>query len=33
MIAEVHYGGRITDDYDRRLMKTYAHEWISEKVM
>lgn len=28
MISEVHYGGRITDDYDRRLMNTYAYEWI-----
>lgn len=33
MISEVHYGGRITDDYDRRLMKTYALEWINERVM
>lgn len=32
MISEVHYGGRITDDYDRRLMNTYAYEWINAAV-
>jgi len=29
MIAEVHYGGRITDDFDRRLMNTYCSEWLN----
>ncbi|CAL6017562.1 Outer-arm_dynein gamma [Hexamita inflata] len=33
MISEVHYGGRITDDFDRRLMNTYAQEWISPQVV
>ncbi|KAF0689476.1 Aste57867_19083 [Aphanomyces stellatus] len=29
MIAEVHYGGRITDELDRRLFKSYCDEWLS----
>ncbi|KAG9402276.1 hypothetical protein AC1031_006904 [Aphanomyces cochlioides] len=29
MIAEVHYGGRITDELDRRLFKAYCDEWLS----
>ncbi|RHY51106.1 hypothetical protein DYB38_003376 [Aphanomyces astaci] len=29
MIAEVHYGGRITDELDRRLFKAYCEEWLS----
>ena len=33
MIAEVHYGGRITDAFDRRLMNAYAKEWISPAVV
>jgi len=33
MIAEVHYGGRITDDFDRRLMNTYCTEWLNEQVV
>eukprot|EP00767_Chilomastix_cuspidata_P003100 gnl/Chilomastix_cuspidata/322.p1 GENE.gnl/Chilomastix_cuspidata/322~~gnl/Chilomastix_cuspidata/322.p1 ORF type:complete len:2547 (-),score=680.75 gnl/Chilomastix_cuspidata/322:1353-8993(-) len=32
MISEVHYGGRVTDDYDRRLLKTYAEEWLHPRV-
>jgi len=33
MISEVHYGGRVTDSFDRRLMNTYAKEWISQAVV
>lgn len=33
MVAEVHYGGRITDNYDRRLMNTYVAEWIDNKIL
>lgn len=32
MICEVHYGGRITDDYDRLLMKTYGNLWLSDAI-
>ena len=33
MIAEVQYGGRITDDLDRELFNTYASKWLCEDVM
>ena len=32
MICEVHYGGRITDDFDRRMWNTYGSEWLTTKV-
>lgn len=32
MICEVHYGGRITDDFDRRLMNTFGAEWFSDRL-
>merc|ERR1719428_2174110 len=32
MIAEVQYGGRITDDLDRELFVTYAAKWLCDDV-
>ena len=32
MIGEVHYGGRVTDDYDKRLLNTYAKQWFSDNM-
>eukprot|EP00792_Barthelona_sp_PAP020_P008883 TRINITY_DN3255_c1_g1_i1.p1 TRINITY_DN3255_c1_g1~~TRINITY_DN3255_c1_g1_i1.p1 ORF type:complete len:3803 (+),score=1118.83 TRINITY_DN3255_c1_g1_i1:106-11514(+) len=33
MICEVHYGGRITDNFDRRLMNTYGVTMLNNKVL
>lgn len=33
MIAEANYGGRITDDRDRRLIKVYAREIFNEQLI
>nr|XP_042899545.1 dynein axonemal heavy chain 5 [Parasteatoda tepidariorum] len=33
MLAEVKYGGRVTDDFDKRLLTTYMNEWFNEKIL
>ncbi|XP_018342058.1 PREDICTED: dynein heavy chain 8, axonemal [Trachymyrmex septentrionalis] len=32
MISEVQYGGRITDDYDKRLLNTFTKLWFTEAL-
>lgn len=32
MFCEVHYGGRVTDDYDRRLITTYGRSWFGDHM-
>ncbi|XP_050528019.1 dynein axonemal heavy chain 8-like [Daktulosphaira vitifoliae] len=32
MLAEVHYGGRVTDDYDRRLLNNFTVMWFVDKI-
>jgi len=33
MVCEVQYGGRITDDYDRRLFNTYGQAWLAPRIL
>ncbi|RYE83259.1 MAG: hypothetical protein EOO65_04250, partial [Methanosarcinales archaeon] len=33
MVAEVQYGGKVTDNMDRRLFATYASSWYMSKVL
>jgi dynein heavy chain len=33
LISEVLYGGRVTDEMDRRLLNVYANQFFNEKVI